>query len=149
MTTIRPDGGRQRIEGLSLGRTIHEYADQVGLTSASKLSDEANRFLPDYQGLQFDRNKMQDVLRDRVSLGHGLNEVQLLAIARALRVPETWLGVDPYASGALSRLKDLLIWSPTLADEIVLRETEASDLRNQENAWSGVFAGQSDEVHLP
>lgn len=140
-----PEYEEGRVVGLSLGESVKVYADRAGLTSDQRLADAANALLPEWVGMN--RNLIQRLQRDEVALGNGLNELQVIAIARACHIPETWLGVDPYESGQLSRLKDLLIYAPSGGPdgdggERRARSRRSSDQRKRDSRWLPVDAGQ-------
>jgi L-alanine-DL-glutamate epimerase-like enolase superfamily enzyme len=101
------DSEQGRAIGLSLGESVKVYADRAGLTSDQKLADAARDLLPD--GVAMNRRLVQQLQRDEIALGNGVHELQLIAIARACRVPATWLGVDLHGSRDLSKLRNLLI----------------------------------------
>lgn len=134
-----------RVVGLSVGESVKLYAERAGLQNDQRLADAAAELLPPW--VTMNRNLIQKLQRDEVSVGEGANELQLIAIARVVGVPETWLGIDPYESGDLSRLKDLLIWAPESGGDPGERRGRAnrspSHQGKRDKRWTPESAGQA------
>lgn len=146
-------GRQERVYGMSIGSAIHYYRRNLGLSSHGALADAAARHLPEYVGMN--RRLIQGIEAGEYTLGNGVNELQMIAIARALMIPPTWLEID--RSADIKRLESLIrtmSWPDGPGDGNDLdpesapipfnrRASDRSDQREPDSRCFSAYAGQA------
>lgn len=142
----------ERIWGATLQESLPLYRKRVGLRSHQSLADAAGGLLPPW--IAMNRRLVQGIETGEYTLGDGVNELQIIALAQACMIPPSWLGVEVDESVELSKLEALLTWVPKPGggddkdpDEAPIRfDRRAEDRRQQgvpDSRCLSVMAGQA------
>lgn len=142
----------ERIWGATLAEALPTYRKRVGLRSHQSLADAAGGLLPPWIGMN--RRMIQGIETGEYTLGDGVNELQIIAIAQACMIPPSWLGVEVDNSVDLSKLEALLTWVPQPGGgddkdpgeapiSFRKRGRERRDQGVRDSRWFPVLAGQA------